>query len=162
MSMTVIVYAVPCPEIDRLASDPDFFAEITRYDNSATASVSLEKAWHGLHYLLTGDAWEATGPKAFLIAGGSEIPESDAGYGPARLFSPFEAAEINAAISPISGDDLWRRFDPKEMASQDIYPMIWDEPENDLKHEYLFYFNDLKKLIANAAAAGHGLLVFLA
>ena len=152
----------PPANADRLASDPDFFAEFTRYDDSAVVSVSLEKAWHGLHYLLTGGAWEVGGPRAFLIAGGSEIPESDAGYGPARLFSPEETAEINAVISPISDDDLWRRFDPKEMASQDIYPMIWDEPEDDLKQEYLFYFVDLKKLIANAAAAGHGLLVFLA
>ena len=48
------------------------------------------------------------------------------------------------------------------MASQNIYPMIWDEPEADLKEEYLFYFNDLKKLIANAAATGQGLLVVLA
>lgn len=162
MSMTVVVYAVPTSDAHRLASDPDFFAEFTRYDNTTTASVSLEKAWHGLHYLLTFDAWEATGPKAFLIAGGFEIPESDAGYGPARLFSPEETAEINAAISPISDDDLWRRFDPKEMASKDIYPMIWDEPEDDLKQEYLFYFRDLKKLVANAAAVGHGLLVYLA
>ena len=162
MSMTVVVYAVPTSTADRLASDPDFFAEFTRYDNSTTASVSLEKAWHGLHYLLTGGAWEVGGPRAFLIAGGSEIPEPDAGYGPARLFSPSETAEINAALSPISGDDLWRRFDPKEMASQDIYPMIWDEPEDDLKQEYLFYFGDLKKLVAHAAAAGDGLLVFLA
>jgi hypothetical protein len=48
------------------------------------------------------------------------------------------------------------------MASQDIYPMIWDESEADLKEEYLFCFHDLKKLIANAAATGQGLLVVLA
>jgi hypothetical protein len=162
MSMTVIVYAVPTADADRLTNDPDLSAEFTRYGNPTAVSVSLEKSWHGLHYLLTGDAWESAGPKAFLIAGGRETPESDAGYGPARLFSPSETADINAAISPVSGDELWGRFDSQEMASQDIYPMIWDESEADLKEEYLFCFHDLKKLIANAAATGQGLLVVLA
>jgi len=33
MSMTVIVYAVPTSDADRLANDPHFFAEFTRYES---------------------------------------------------------------------------------------------------------------------------------
>ena len=39
--------------------------------------------------------------------------------------------------------------------------MTWDEPEDDLKEEYLFYFNNFRKLIATAAAGKQALLVSL-
>jgi hypothetical protein len=45
------------------------------------------------------------------------------------------------------------------MEAKDIYPGIWDEDEDELKEEYLMYFGQLKKLVAAAAAQGHGLLV---
>lgn len=122
-------------------------------------SVSLEKAWHGLHFLLTGSAWEGSGPLAFIGSGGEEIAGSDHGYGPARLFSAEETAEINSALSKIDNDELWSRFNPEEMNEQEIYPNIWDEPEEDLKEEYLMYFNELKILIAAAATRGDSLRV---
>ena len=162
MSMTISVFAVPPPDMDRILNDPSFFAEWTRYGNESVTSVSLEKSWHGLHYLLTGDAWDTNGPKAFLIFGGSEVPESDAGYGSARLFSPSEAARIHAELSSVGGEELWSGFDAQKMMAQEIYPTIWDEPESDLKEEYLYYYNDLKNLVANVKEAGSGLLVFLA
>src|SRR5262245_51191373 len=33
---------------------------------------SLDKAWHGIHYLLTGTAWEGVLPLDFLVRGGVE------------------------------------------------------------------------------------------
>ena len=49
-------------------------------------SVSLDKAWHGLHYLLCGALEPAPGPLGQAVFGGTEIGE-DPGYGPARYFS---------------------------------------------------------------------------
>lgn len=72
MGMICNVYAVPEEDLERLAHDPNFFGELTRYDNPEATPCSLEKAWHGLHYLLSGDAWKATGPLTFIVAGGSE------------------------------------------------------------------------------------------
>src|SRR5829696_7547426 len=34
---------------------------------------NFEKSWHGLHFLLTGTAWEGEPPLNFLLAGGREI-----------------------------------------------------------------------------------------
>lgn len=45
------------------------------------------------------------------------------------------------------------------MEQQDIYPGIWDEDEEDLKEEYLGYFQELKQVVAAAAQSGRGLIV---
>ena len=162
MSMVCDVYAVSPADFDRLGLDPDFFDELTRYDNQDSTSCSLEKAWHGLHYLLSGEAWESTGPLAFIAAGGHEIGGSDGGNGPARSFTPDETKQINSALSAVTDDQLWSRFDADAMTSQGIYPEIWDEPEDELKDEYTMYFREVKQLIADAASHGHGLVIMLA
>jgi hypothetical protein len=160
MGMTTDVYAVPQSEAARLLGDPDFARRCVAND-SVLEHISLEKAWHGLHYLLTGDASLENGPLAFILAGGTQVPGTDVGYGAARLFSPAETAAINAALSDIDDEALWSNFDPDAMTEQGVYPVIWDEPEEDLKHEYLFYFHDLKQLVAAAASRGESVLVFL-
>jgi hypothetical protein len=125
---------------------------------AATApSISLEKAWHGLHYLLTGEVWEGSGPLAFLLAGGEQLGDDD--EMPVRWFTPEETAEIHRALSAVSDKQLWSRFDPEAMEEQQIYPGIWDEDEADLKEEYLGYFHELKAVVAEAVKANQGLVV---
>jgi hypothetical protein len=119
--------------------------------------VSLEKAWHGLHYFLTGEVWEGHGPLAFLLAGGEQLTDDD--DMPTRWFTPEETVEIDRALSAVSDKQLWSRFDADEMESQQIYPGIWDEDEEDLKEEYLGYFHELKKVVSLAAKNGQGLVV---
>src|SRR5688572_17376990 len=34
--------------------------------------IDIEKAWHGLHFMFTGTAWDGTLPAAFLLTGGRE------------------------------------------------------------------------------------------
>lgn len=122
----------------------------------ATSGLSLEKAWHGLHYLLTGEVWEGNGPLAFLLTGGEPLGDEEEGT---RWITPTETAEIHRALSGITDDQLWSRFDADAMEQQEVYPGIWDEPEAELKEEYLSYFGELKQLVAEAAQGGQGLLV---
>ena len=123
---------------------------------SPDCRVSLEKAWHGLHYLLTGEVWGGDGPLAFLLAGGENLGDDES---PLRWFTPEETAQIHRALTRVSDDQLWSRFDPDAMGEKDVYPGIWDEPEDDLKSEYMGYFHALKSVVAAAADAGQGLLV---
>jgi hypothetical protein len=100
MSMTFDLFAVPSDVAKRLEREPAFFHEVTAtYNHPAAKSCSLEKAWHGLHYLLTGTAWETDGPAAFIVAGGREIEGSNGGYGAARLFTPDQTRQIETALS---------------------------------------------------------------
>ena len=62
-------------------------------------SLSLDKAWHGVHYLLTG----AVEPDGTLLGqavlGGTEVGEDFTGYGPARLFEPDVVAALATALA---------------------------------------------------------------
>jgi hypothetical protein len=47
------------------------------------------------------------------------------------------------------------------MSEEGIYPQIWDEPESDLRDEYVMYFRQMKRLISDANAKGCSLLLLL-
>ena len=94
-------------------------------------SISIDKAWHGLHYLLCGAPEPAPGPLGQAVFGGTEIGE-DQGYGPARYFSPTQVAEIASALrSPGLEGELHARFDAEAMTRLGIYPGGWDAGDHD-------------------------------
>jgi hypothetical protein len=157
MGMYCEVSVASREDIDRLSSSPAVMDSFLQSGIATAERVSLEKAWHGLHYLLSGEVWEGTGPLAFLLVGGAPVDDDDdAGV---RWFSPREAGEIHHALSAVSNDQLWSRFDPDQMQQLEIYPGIWDEAEDDLKDEYLSYFEALKQVVGAAVDGGQGLLI---
>lgn len=162
MSMICDVYALSQPAVTRLLSDPDGeVASLLDGEGEDTGpSVSLEKSWHGLHYLLNGSADPGDPPLDFLISGGEQVG-SDLGYGPARLLPARVTRVIHAAVSGISDEQLWSRFDRATMTAQDVYPTIWHEPEENLRAEYLSYFQELKDVLEAASRAEMALLVVL-
>lgn len=56
--------------------------------------ANLDKAWHGIHFLLTGSTWEGEKPLNFLISGGETIGEIEVGYGPARSIKSVDVKKI--------------------------------------------------------------------
>ena len=158
MSMTVILTAVTPDEIAAFLADPDTLDNVLGAKQAR--KVSLEKAWHGLHFLLTGSASGGTGPEAFLLAGG-EASGEDRGYGPARLLRPDAVHALAASLSAISDDQLWRRFDAAQMTEQGICPVIWDEPEAELRDEYLRYYHEMKRLVSAASQTNDGLVIVM-
>lgn len=75
----------------------------------------LDKAWHGLHYLLTG---------------GEEVGDLPAG--PARLLSPTQTREFHEAVIAFTPEDLRRRFDAERMQALGVYPNNWKNPVNSI------------------------------
>jgi|ERR1051325_1358736 hypothetical protein len=159
MGIECMVSAIPSADVKRFLDDCDGMESLVG-GQRAGMFVSLEKAWHGLHYLLTGSAAEADLPLGFILQGGAEVG-GDLGYGPPRMFTDNEVRHLHTALEAVSDDILWSRFNPEAMSAAGVYPEIWDEPESDLREEYTHYFHELKKLIAKANAEGHGLLVVL-
>ncbi len=159
MGMCCHVQAVNPADAKRLADDPESLLSLPRAGSGSSAH--LEKSWHGLHFLLTGSAWEGGGPLGFLLQGGEEIGD-DLGYGPARLFGPDAVQQLDAALSGVTDEALWSRFDPEQMSAEGIYPGGWDEAEEDLRDEYVTYFHELKAVVHRARENGQGLMVVLA
>jgi hypothetical protein len=118
--------------------------------------LNLEKSWHVLHYLLTGEAEEAQPPLGNAILGGKGIGD-DLGYGPARFLTPQQVQEIASALASMKKEDLASRFDLDAMIKAQIYP-VRDESELELAQEY---FEDLSRYYADAAVAGNAMLLYV-
>ena len=127
------------------------------------SDVGLDKAWHGIHYLLTGTAWGGDAPLNFLLAGGQTAGDIEVGYGPVRLYSSSEVKRIDDALSAMTEGDLRSRFRPEEMMKLEIYPEIWDrQAEEDDTLGYLIeYLHVLREHVSAAATHGLGLAVYL-
>jgi len=125
--------------------------------------VDVDKAWHGIHYLLTGSAWQGEPPLDFLVNGGREVGSEDVGYGTARVFTASETRAIAGAVDRLSDDELRSRFSPDDMMAKEIYPEIWDrDPDDDDTLGYLIeHLGTLRETVATAVRNGHGLIVLV-
>jgi hypothetical protein len=120
--------------------------------------VSLDKAWHGLHYLLSGSVEPTPEPLGQVVLGGTEIG-GDHGYGPARYLEPAQVREIAAALAAIDRGEMSSRFDPKAMDAAGVYPGQWHEEGNlDWLLEAL---DDLTAFYESVAARGNAVLLCL-
>lgn len=151
------VYRVPPAAVERLVDDASGLIEIMSDLEGPDDLVSLEKSWHGLHFVLTGTADEGAPPLNFLLVGGRSLDGSDG----ERLIAPAEVRAIAAAIEPISAQEFVARFDLSKLDEAGVYPQIWDEPLDELSAEYFDYFSELKGLVKRAAKSGSALLVVL-
>lgn len=128
-------------------------------------TVDLDKAWHCLHFLLSGTAWEGEPPLGFLVNGGTSIGDEDVGYGPARAFSPTEVASIASALGALTLADLVARFDGPRMDALEIYPPGgWEGLEPSDPEEFGYFtqaFEEAKALTARGRDEGMAMLVWL-
>ncbi|MEY4385230.1 MAG: hypothetical protein RLY20_513 [Verrucomicrobiota bacterium] len=121
----------------------------------------VDKAWHGIHFLLTGSDWEGEGPLAFVLCGGREINE-DLGYGPAHGFTSAEVHAIDAALRDITGPALYEKADPADFKKHDLYPDVWEhEPKDECIGYVTTYFDDLKKFVHETAQANRALIAYI-
>jgi hypothetical protein len=77
------------------------------------AAISLDKGWHGVHYLLCGEAEPGSTVASQAVMGGTEIGEDFSGYGAARYFSTEQVAETARELGRASLEtEMKARFDP--------------------------------------------------
>jgi Domain of unknown function (DUF1877) len=151
MSMVAYFISVDEGELEELmADDSKLEAYISPEDSSNPESdlTYLDKAWHGISFLLSGEEWpsEADPPKN-AICGGKEFGP-DLGYGSPRFFSASEAVLIANGLELVTEEGLKERYDPQKMMDENIYPNTWDRDiegseeyeEEESEFEYLTDF----------------------
>ncbi len=116
-------------------------------------TLSLEKAWHGLHFLLCGEAEPGSAVLSQVILGGEELGDDFSGYGEARYFSVEKVAEAARELSrPELEAEMKARYDPERMSKLGLYPSgVWkrEGPE-----WLLEAFAPFRSFFAEAAAQG--------
>jgi hypothetical protein len=148
-------------QIGELLSEPAMIEEVLDEEGP---DIDLDRAWHGLHYLLAGTARETAGPRGYIL-GGHRIGEVCVGYGPARALTSQEVAVFDDLLQCISSEDLAKRFNPEALMQDGVYPEIWDRAltGEDNPIEYLVeHFVQLKQFVAAAHRDGVGVITYLA
>ncbi len=161
MSMICCLREAGKTQLDQLLSDPESILTLLKEEMD---EVDLDKAWHGIHFLLTGSAWDGEEPLCYLVKGGKEVGDVDVGYGPARVLNPKQVADWAFALSAVSAAELRDRFDPQAMLREKIYPEIWEhDPEEDDPLSYLLeYFDVLRSFVEQARGQAKGAIVYIA
>jgi hypothetical protein len=117
--------------------------------------INLEKAWHGIHFLLTGQAWQLTQGAGEAILGGDPIGETLV-YEPARLLTPDRVRVIADDLGRLDEATFRSRYDPAALTDAEIYPGGWGGSDLD----YLMdHFRDLRSFFLTAADNGEAVLL---
>jgi hypothetical protein len=123
--------------------------------------VDVEKAWHGLHFLLSGSAEKTTPGAGQAVMGGTEIGPA-LGYGPARLLDPDEVRTVSAALSGMIRDSLRARYDAASMEAAKVYPGGWVQGGAEENCDWLLdAFETVQRFYASAASRGSAVLLYL-
>ena len=134
-------------------------------DRLRETECDLEGAWHGLHFLFTGTAWEGNEPACYLVQGGEDLGDDDFDV-PLRLLRPEHVRDFNRVLGDLSEDELRRRYDPKRMTGLKIDSVgLWQSataPAGVVPALLLEAFNELRVFTGRAAAAGDAIVVHLA
>ena len=162
MSMIGSFLAIPSEKLDELTREPDAIEEflhatVDDQDELGGDFLDVDKAWHGIHFLLTGSADAGEPPLQWAVFAPTEIG-GDVGYGPARALTPDQVIEVSKALAPITPDKLKRRCDLTAMNAAEVYPQNWEEgDESYLADNYA----SLKKFYEAAARRRFAVLQWL-
>jgi hypothetical protein len=161
MGMAVCFAAVTPDTLAHLLDAPDEVEGYLDPDDDGDEPphrADADKAWHGIHYLLTGTAWEGHQPFSWAILGAADIAP-DLGMGPARYLTPDQVVRLAAALDSLTQEELTARFDPQDMQDKGIYPeVIWVRDGEQALDYLLENFAVMTDFYRDAAARGDGVL----
>jgi hypothetical protein len=125
------------------------------------AVLSLEKAWHGVHYVLSGEVEPGAELLSQAVLGGVPLGADDegfSGYGPARYFTVPQVAQLSQALSRSELEtEAAARFDAERMSELSIYPG-WRPSD---KEWVMNHFRQLRDFYSAATSQGRAVVTCL-
>ncbi len=151
MSMTLELRAVSDDEINGLL-DGDAEASEAFLSNDGT---SLDKAWDGIHFALTGKGMTGgSGKMSYDPFGDRFLDAVDAGYGPATYLAPEETAIVARHLKGISADDFAALVNADAMRAAEVYPIQPGESDDDVRAFLAPAFEAMRAFYLDAASRG--------
>ena len=120
--------------------------------------LSLEQAWHGVHFLMCETADKAPAPLGNAVLGGSEVGP-DEGFGPVRFLTPDQVVNVATAITELRAADLRRRWNPGALSDAQVYPGAWDD--EDSLEWMINAFTELREFYVHAGENGSAVLIYV-
>jgi Domain of unknown function (DUF1877) len=149
--------AIPPSEVTRLKADPEYVEKV--FESSPDdKSVGLDKAWHGIHFLLTGSGGPTESLSSKVIFGGESFGV-DLGNGQAQLLTPIEVKKIAELLQIETPEKLASRYVPLALENAKIYPtIIWVREGQEALSYVLDYYKKLVVFYQRAAARGDAVI----
>ncbi|KZE11522.1 MULTISPECIES: YfbM family protein [Sphingomonas] len=164
MGMVIYLRRAGQSDLDRLIADPSVFEEFVFEEAVENLDlVDFDKAWHAVHYLLTGSADDVGHPLGIIIAALPELGADENGEGGIGLISPPMMRAFADALDRLDDATLERRYDPPAMLRADVYlaDVFVDEGAEAL--EYVMQgVPALRRFAANCRATGDGAIRVIA
>lgn len=155
--MVMAFYAIPADEAIGLTGAK---IQALLEHNDPRRTLDIDKAWHGIHFLLVGQGEQTKDIRSLAIFGGKEIGD-DVGYGPARLLTVNEVKAIARALKSETTEKLRPRYDPKKMEALKIYPEIWVRDGTEALTFLLENYAALAAFYEKASASNQAILIAL-
>src|SRR5215510_3686163 len=174
MGIIAFFHRLPNRDLERLLAEPELVRRYLRFGYGEEeeegfgpfVTMDVDKAWHGIHFLLTGSAEGDDRPECFIVAGGRWVGNDDdvgLGYGRARGFTNPEVKQIAEMLAAADEATLRSRYDPHVMTRDEVYPSdIWEcwPPEDDPLGFLIDQYTVLRKFIIEAAQADEALVAY--
>lgn len=156
MGMVGAYMRVSAEELTGLLQEPDRFEQLLEDEERQT---DIDKAWHGLYFLLTGstDLEEIDRHSLGKVVFGGDVIDEETGI---AYLTPEEVADLSTRLQFIELDALEARYDVMTMNEQELYPFEreWGREE---KQYLLDQFDELKRVFAQAAREREALVTWI-
>lgn len=143
--------------LNQISDEDLFIMKSHNYNNTDNRleNIDIDKAWHGIHFLLTGTN-EVTKSAASSLLNGEKIYKND----DFLILTSSQVLEFNSHIENITPDILSRNYDPEKMDKLNVYPSNYSSGE---RLEYLLsYYLILKDFVNRTAKTNLALLLVFA
>jgi hypothetical protein len=157
MGMRLTLVMVRAEEIDRLSREPRALVELL-LQGDTECRLTMDKEWHGIHFLLTGEPVPDDNPLGMVIFGAEDVGDN-LGYGPARSLTVEQVQRVATELSRISVGDLRARYDATAMAREMIYPDVWERDGDAALDWLLGGYERLQTFYARASADGYAVVL---
>lgn len=159
MSMIGNFLQLTSDELASLIAEPSSVGTfIYPEDDEHENNIDVDKAWHGIHFLLANDSWAGEPPLANVVLGGTEIGD-DVGYGPAKYLTADEVLDVANALNDLSPEAFRARYNAKTLLDNEIYPQIWYDDVEAVGY-LTSYYEILRDYYLDAAAKGNAMLKY--
>ena len=164
MGMVIYLRRASSADISRLRVDPaDWETFAFEEGQSGVDLIEFDKAWHALHFMLTGSAGGTGNPLGIIAEDGEMLGTDEHGFGGFSVISPSQMQAFHEALQKLSDSELEGRYDPTTMAREDVYlaDLFVDEGAEAL--EYVMQgVPDLRRFSASVAERGEGAIRIIA
>ncbi len=117
--------------------------------------TSIDKAWDGIHFALTGKGMTGgSGTMSYEPFGNRYLDAVDAGYGPATYLAPEETAIVARHLKGISADDFAALVNADAMRAAEVYPIQPTETDADVRAFLAPAFEEMRAFYLDAASRG--------